>query len=131
MSRWEGLTLLHQRRKHRTRQQHCRKVNPPYRTDPKECVVRSSDGGAEHWATIALMIETCKINDFSPPDYLTDVITPRNGRPLLRLLKTSKMQHELLSLRRRQDVAHSSRSNLKVPQCTKRTKSKHWFVEIK
>jgi hypothetical protein len=34
-----------------------------------------SDGGAEHWATIASLIETCKINDVNPLDYLTDVIT--------------------------------------------------------
>jgi transposase len=31
--------------------------------------------GAQHWATIASLIETCKINDVNPLGYLTDVIT--------------------------------------------------------
>jgi hypothetical protein len=32
-------------------------------------------GGAEHWATIASLIETCKLNDVDPMAYLTDVLT--------------------------------------------------------
>jgi hypothetical protein len=41
-----------------------------------------SESGAEHWATIASLIETCKINDVNPLDYLTDVITRIvNGHP--------------------------------------------------
>jgi hypothetical protein len=34
----------------------------------------SSDGDAEHWATIASLIETCKLNDIDPLGYLTDVL---------------------------------------------------------
>ena len=34
-----------------------------------------SDGGAEHWAAIASLIETCKLNDVDPLAYLTDVLT--------------------------------------------------------
>jgi transposase len=33
------------------------------------------DGGAEHWAVIASLVETCKINDVDPLTYLTDVLT--------------------------------------------------------
>ena len=41
-----------------------------------------SDGGAEHWATIASLIETCKLNDVDPLAYLTDVLTRIvNGHP--------------------------------------------------
>jgi len=41
-----------------------------------------SDGGAEHWATIASLIETCKLNDIDPLAYLTDVLTRIvNGHP--------------------------------------------------
>jgi hypothetical protein len=41
-----------------------------------------SDGGAEHWATIASLIETCKLNDVDPLVYLTDVLTRVvNGHP--------------------------------------------------
>jgi len=41
-----------------------------------------SDGGAEHWAVVASLIETCKINDVDPLAYLTDVLTRIvNGHP--------------------------------------------------
>ena len=40
-----------------------------------------SDGGAEHWATIASLIETCKLNDVDPLAYLTDVPRIANGHP--------------------------------------------------
>lgn len=35
----------------------------------------ASDGGADHWATVASLIETCKLNDVDPLAYLTDVLT--------------------------------------------------------
>jgi len=35
----------------------------------------ASDGGAEHWAVIASLVETCKLNDVDPLAYLTDVLT--------------------------------------------------------
>jgi transposase len=42
----------------------------------------ASDGGAEHWAIIASLIETCKLNDVDPLAYLTDVLTRIvNGHP--------------------------------------------------
>lgn len=42
----------------------------------------ASDGGAEHWATIASLIETCKLNDVDPLAYLTNVLTRIvNGHP--------------------------------------------------
>jgi transposase len=42
----------------------------------------ASDGGAEYWAIIASLIETCKINYIDPMGYLTDVITRiLNGHP--------------------------------------------------
>jgi transposase len=41
-----------------------------------------SDGGAEHWAIIASLIETCKLNDVDPLRYLTVVLTRIvNGHP--------------------------------------------------
>ncbi len=41
-----------------------------------------SEGGAEHWAIIASLIETCKLNDVDPLAYLTDVLTRIiNGHP--------------------------------------------------
>ena len=33
-----------------------------------------SDGGGEHWAVIASLIETCKMNGVDPQAYLRDVL---------------------------------------------------------
>ena len=33
-----------------------------------------SDGGGEHWAVIASLIETCKLNGVDPQAYLRDVL---------------------------------------------------------
>ena len=35
----------------------------------------ASDGGAEHWAVIASLIETCKLTDVDPHAYLVATIT--------------------------------------------------------
>jgi hypothetical protein len=47
-----------------------------------DALFAGSDGGAEHWAIIASMVETCKLNDVNPLAYLTDVLTRIvNGHP--------------------------------------------------
>ncbi len=34
----------------------------------------ASDGGGEHWAVIASLIETCKMNGLDPQAYLCDAL---------------------------------------------------------
>ena len=52
----------------------------------KNALFAGSDGGAEHWAVIASLIETCKLNGIDPQAYLTDVITKIvNGHPNSRI----------------------------------------------
>jgi hypothetical protein len=41
----------------------------------KNALFAGSDHGGEHWAVIASLIETCKLNDLDPQHYLTHVIT--------------------------------------------------------
>ncbi len=41
----------------------------------KNHLFAGSEGGAEHWAVLASLIATCKINDVEPQAYLTDVLT--------------------------------------------------------
>ncbi|WP_352493358.1 transposase domain-containing protein [Mesorhizobium sp. M0118] len=41
----------------------------------KNALFAGSDGGAEHWAVIASLIETCKLNGVEPLGYLADVLT--------------------------------------------------------
>jgi hypothetical protein len=50
------------------------------------CRIAGSDGGAEHWAIIASLIETCKLGGIDPQRYLSDVITRIvNGHPNSRI----------------------------------------------
>ncbi|KAF0119853.1 MAG: transposase IS66 [Methylocystaceae bacterium] len=41
----------------------------------KNALFAGSDGGAENWAIVASLIETCKINGVDPQAYMTDVLT--------------------------------------------------------
>lgn len=47
----------------------------PIALNRKNALFAGSDGGGEHWATIASLIETCKLNGVDPYAYLADVIT--------------------------------------------------------
>lgn len=48
----------------------------------KNAPFAGSDGGGEHWAVIASLIETCKLNAIDPQTYLADVISRIvNARP--------------------------------------------------
>lgn len=47
----------------------------PIALNRKNALFAGSDGGAEHWAVIASLIEICKLNDVAPPAYPTDVLT--------------------------------------------------------
>ena len=41
----------------------------------KNSLFAGSEGGAEHWAVLAYLVETCKINAVEPQTYFADVIT--------------------------------------------------------
>lgn len=47
----------------------------PIALNRKNALFAGSDGGGEHWATIASLIETAKLNGVDPYAYLADVIT--------------------------------------------------------
>lgn len=48
-------------------------------------------GGAKHWAVIASLIETCKLNGVEPLGYLADVLTRIvNGHPTARSTISSR-----------------------------------------
>lgn len=46
----------------------------PIALNRKNALFAGSDGGGEHWATIASLVETCKLNAVDPQLYLADVI---------------------------------------------------------
>ena len=47
----------------------------PIALNRKNALFAGSDGGAEHWAIIASLVETAKLNGVEPQAYLADVIT--------------------------------------------------------
>jgi hypothetical protein len=82
LSRWEGLTRFiddgHIELDNNTGERSIR----PIALNRKNALFAGSDGGAEHWATIASLIDTCKLNDVDPLAYLADVLTKIvNGHP--------------------------------------------------
>ena len=58
----------------------------PIALNRKNALFAGSDGGGEHWAVIASLIETCKLIGLDPQSYLADVITRIiNGHPNSRI----------------------------------------------
>ena len=47
----------------------------PIALNRKNALFAGSDGGAEHWAVIASLIETCKLSAIDPYAYLADTLT--------------------------------------------------------
>ena len=59
-----------------------RRAIRPIALNRKNALFAGSDGGGEHWAVIASLIETCKLTGIEPHAYLADVITRIvNGHP--------------------------------------------------
>ena len=75
LSRWDGLT--------RFLDDGCIEIDSnvversirPIALNRKNALFAGSDGGGEHWAIIASLIETCKLNGVDPYAYLADVIS--------------------------------------------------------
>ena len=58
----------------------------PIALNRKNALFAGSDEGAEHWAMLASLIETCKLRSVNPEAYLTDVLTRLvNGWPNKRI----------------------------------------------
>src|SRR5258705_4565311 len=82
LSRWEGLTRFIDDGRIELDNNAVERSIRPIALNRKNALFAGSDGGAEHWAIIASLIETCKLNDVDPLAYLTDVLTRIvNGHP--------------------------------------------------
>jgi transposase len=82
LSRWEGLTRFIDDGRIELDNNTVERSIRPIAPNRKNALFAGSDGGAEHWAIIASLIETCKLNDVDPLAYLTDVLTRIvNGHP--------------------------------------------------
>jgi hypothetical protein len=82
LSRWEGLTRFIDDGRIELDSNVVERSIRPIALNRKNALFAGSDGGAEHWAVVASLIETCKLNNVEPLGYLTDVLTRIvNGHP--------------------------------------------------
>ncbi|WP_280951791.1 IS66 family transposase [Rhizobium chutanense] len=82
LSRWDGLTRFIDDGRIEIDSNVVERSIRPIALNRKNALRAGSDAGAEHWATIASLIETAKLNDVEPLGYLTDVLTRIvNGYP--------------------------------------------------
>jgi transposase len=82
LSRWEGLTRFIDDGRIEIDSNVVERSIRPIALNRKNALFAGSDGGGEHWAVIASLIETCKLCGVEPHNYLADVITRIvNGHP--------------------------------------------------
>lgn len=75
LSHWEGLTRFVDDGRVEIDSNVVERSIRPIALNRKNALFAGSDGGAEHWAVIASLIETCKLIGVEPYGYLVDVIT--------------------------------------------------------
>jgi hypothetical protein len=75
LSRWQGLTRFLDDGRIEIDSNVVERSIRPIALNRKNALFAGSDAGGEHWATIASLIETCKLCDVEPYAYLADVIT--------------------------------------------------------
>ena len=75
LSRWEGLSRFLDDGRIEIDSNTVERSIRPIALNRKNALFAGSDGGAEHWAVVASLIETCKLNGVEPLGYLADVLT--------------------------------------------------------
>ena len=75
LSRWVGLTLFLDDGRIEIDNNTVERAIRPLALTRKNALFAGSDGGGDHWAILASLIETAKLNDIDPQAYITDVIT--------------------------------------------------------
>lgn len=75
LTRWAGLSLFLDDGRVEIDSNVVERAIRPLALNRKNALFAGSDGGGEHWAVIASLIETCKLVGVEPQAYLADVIT--------------------------------------------------------
>jgi transposase len=75
LSRWEGLSRFLDDGRIEIDSNVVERAIRPIALGRKNHLFAGSDGGGEHWAVVASLIETCKMNRIDPYAYLRDVLT--------------------------------------------------------
>lgn len=74
LSRWQGLSRFLDDGRVEIDSNVVERAIRPIALNRKNALFAGSDGGGEHWAVIASLVETCKLNAVDPQAYLGDVI---------------------------------------------------------
>ena len=74
LSRWDGLVRFLDDGRIEIDSNVVERAIRPIALGRKNHLFAGSDGGGEHWAVIASLIETCKMNGVDPQAYLRDVL---------------------------------------------------------
>src|SRR5208337_498609 len=74
LSRWEGLTSFLDDGQIEIDNNIVERAIRPLALGRKNHLFAGSDGGAEHWAVIASLIETCKLASLDPQAYLAGAL---------------------------------------------------------
>ena len=86
LARWDGLSLFLADGRVEMDSTIVERAIRPIALNRKNALFAGSDGGGQHWAVIASLIETCKPNKVEPHAYPADVLTRIvNGHPQSRL----------------------------------------------
>jgi transposase len=97
LSRWEGLSRFLDDGRIEIDSNVVERAIRPIALNRKNALFAGSDGGGEHWAVIASLIETCKLVGVEPQTYLADVITKIvNGHPNNRIDELLPWAHAAL-----------------------------------
>ena len=75
LSRWAGLSLFLDDGRVEIDSNAVERAIRPLALNRKNALFAGSDGGGEHWAVIASLVETCKLVGVEPKAYLADIIT--------------------------------------------------------
>jgi transposase len=73
LARWTGLTRFLDDGRIEIDSNAVERTIRPLALNRKNALFAGSDGGGEHWAILASLIETCKLNRVDPQAYLADV----------------------------------------------------------
>src|SRR3954454_17182534 len=109
LSRWEGLTRFIDDGRIELDNNTVERSIRPIALNRKNALFAGSDGGAEHWATIASLIETAKLNGVDPYAYLSDTSRTQHSTTR-RIDRLSDPTETPRSTRHCSEVAESSES---------------------
>ncbi len=73
LARWDGLCRFLEDGRIEIDSNTVERTIRPIALNRKNALFAGSDGGGEHWAILASLIETCKLNSIDPGTYLADV----------------------------------------------------------